>query len=816
MSTQTTTTSHLTGLHERLTVLPAAPAERATVLDDLARALARVGVHARGGALPTVGADDFDEASREAALRRVEEHERIRGELAAKLRRTRELQAVTANRRDEAAARARRMSAHLDDCDSLLERAGELTNAAEEARRDLEARRSDVETARGRLVLVDEQREAAAQMIDDAARQLGDLETSELDETTLRRELEAARAVLAETERIHAEANDHLRGIEQAMASRAGIRDHVLHERAELVSRVEAPLPDSRTVRDSLAAFDGDTRVGEPDLVARELAREWIEVDGELERIEAALPVPPSPDELAAAGRRLDQIEQTIAELEAAGRGPGLDPAARDEIEAAHEAVLEAEEAVDQSDGHDADMARLNEAREIEHAVLRRHGFDTYLDMIFAGPRPDGDAQEELLDTLRARRVAEDTLASLRAASDPPAIVTTLRTRRDRIYREAADMLGCDPGANVAELLYAHPVVPPNRTRALAETLTQHRIRPIGVAVREAAVSWLVELDQEVAGRQALRDEIDRLDRDMAALDDEDVQARVDLQAAHDRVSRTHADVGATLHRVRLFEDELSQRTTHDERREERLAAARQLRSQIAAVTEALERTEQEYASSLAAAEAAVAEAEDEVERATAALSDAVRRLKRISEALPPALRPRSGDDPLGELPRLRETLAAEVDRAESALSSATDDLDRTRAEIDDTQAQLDDHLAVVPTEDVGDDDRLRAVHEVVGAGDEPVVLVDPYTTCDDRIPLLDRLADEAGERPVVLLTDDAEVLGWAISLPDDMGAVTRVAAVTEHHPLGGDPDDHLTDRRAGGNGTPLPDDLPTRPDPVT
>jgi hypothetical protein len=39
---------------------------------------------------------------------RVEVHERVRGELAAKLRRARELQAVTANRRDEAAARARR------------------------------------------------------------------------------------------------------------------------------------------------------------------------------------------------------------------------------------------------------------------------------------------------------------------------------------------------------------------------------------------------------------------------------------------------------------------------------------------------------------------------------------------------------------------------------------------------------------------------------------------------------------------------------------------------------------------------------------
>ena len=66
-----------------------------------------------------------------------------------------------------------------------------------------------------------------------------------------------------------------------------------------------------------------------------------------------------------------------------------------------------------------------------------------------------------------------------------------------------------------------------------------------------------------------------------------------------------------------------------------------------------------------------------------------------------------------------------------------------------------------------------------------------------------------------MLLTDDPEVLGWAISLPDEVGAVTRVAAVTAHDDLDGESDDHLTDRRAGGNGTPLPDDLPTRPDPV-
>src|SRR4030095_11291821 len=106
--------------------------------------------------------------------------------LSAKLRRARELQAVTANRRDEAAARTRRMTAHLEDCDSLLERAGELTNAAEEARRTLDARRDDMATARSKLSMLEYTLVAAAEMVADAQDQLRDLEASELDEPTLR------------------------------------------------------------------------------------------------------------------------------------------------------------------------------------------------------------------------------------------------------------------------------------------------------------------------------------------------------------------------------------------------------------------------------------------------------------------------------------------------------------------------------------------------------------------------------------------------------------------------------------------------------
>jgi hypothetical protein len=65
-----------------------------------------------------------------------------------------------------------------------------------------------------------------------------------------------------------------------------------------------------------------------------------------------------------------------------------------------------------------------------------------------------------------------------------------------------------------------------------------------------------------------------------------------------------------------------------------------------------------------------------------------------------------------------------------------------------------------------------------VGAGDLPAVLDDPISDHpDEREALLDQLALASEKRPIVLLTDDPDILGWAISLPDDIGAVTRLAA---------------------------------------
>jgi hypothetical protein len=79
--------------------------------------------------------------------------------------------------------------------------------------------------------------------------------------------------------------------------------------------------------------------------------------------------------------------------------------------------------------------------------------------------------------------------------------------------------------------------------------------------------------------------------------------------------------------------------------------------------------------------------------------------------------------------------------------------------------------------------------------GETPVILDDPFAeVADRRDELLTELAACSEQRPVVLLTDDPEVLGWAIGLPPELGTVTRLSASTGpdrtsgHAPVGAQP----------------------------
>ena len=240
----------------------------------------------------------------------------------------------------------------------------------------------------------------------------------------------------------------------------------------------------------------------------------------------------------------------------------------------------------------------------------------------------------------------------------------------------------------------------------------------------------------------------------------------------------TNADVAEAAARVQLLESELVDRASQDERRLQRIAAAEQFRSQITAVTDALNRSNEEYHTVLADAERSVIEAEARGRAGGSATrrgppADAPHLRGPPRRCAPPA------DDPLTELPNLRETLAAEVDRADDGARRGQRPARRGRGRDRRTQGQLDAHLEVVPTEDIGHDDLADAV-DLVGAGTTPVVLDDPFAQSPDELDdLLDRLVAASAARPIVLLTDDPDTLGWAIGLPADVGTVTRLPTPT-------------------------------------
>lgn len=776
----------LAGLHPRLTVLQAAPHERSSLTEHLARLCPHVLDDALEDPLEDVSpaADDdhvtvaspgdLDALAQEAARQRVDGHARRREELMAAMRSARDVQTSAATRRDEAAARAQRMSSHLDECDALIEEATEVTTAAEETARTLDNCQADLEAARERRAVVVDQREAATRVIDDARAQLEELHPAEMDENTLRRRLDETGEELRAAQDAHEEAAERLHAHRAQAQQNAELREQIVRERGELEARIEAPLYDPGPMRAALSAFDNDVEPGQVDPVAQGLAREWDELDAELQRIEATLPPSPPQQELVSAEHQLGEIQNIVAELEATSRHARLDPVARDEIEAAHEAVLVAEEAVGQAMGGPEAARELEAARAAEQEVLARYGYATYLDLVMAEPEAS-DADAELLNALRARRHAEDTVTSLWAATEPPESVIALRTRRDRVYREAAEMLSCDPGDRGPELLGAHPVVPPGRTQELARVLAAYGVYPVGVSVRDAAIDLLLGIEREIAIREQLGDDIERLEAELVALDQQHAHQAGDIDELVRSEQTTAARLNAIAEEFEALDGELRDRMTSEERRLQRVAAAEELRAQIAAVSEALERSDEDYELQVAEAEAAVADAERALEDATAAISQAARKVRRISEALPAPLRPKVGHDPLAGLPALHEVLASEAERAEAAVTAANRELERARSTIRETQAGLDALVADNPADVVITADLRTATRDLVGDGEQPMVLDDPFAflTDDERAETLDELAQAASHRPVVLLTDHAGTLGWAIGLPDEIGAVT-------------------------------------------
>ena len=747
-------------LHRRLTVALASASDRAQLAALIAGDLGAVG-SAKGPHL--LRSEDLWQAADGFAQEREADRQAERSKRAAVAARAThdfdtarlQLDHLTGRRTAliDGAQWASGLGEELAAREAALAAAAEALDAAQHERR---AAQQDIDR-------VMEQRAAAAAAIEEADRELAEMAGSGMDETALRRELEAAGQAVQQARDAHDEARARLEELQLEATGLRVRREALAPETPAVEADVDVELV--RAVHDALGSVQGVRIDGEVDREAASLADAWTAITDDLRTM--AAPGAAADGSLAAAERRLAAATEALVAMDEAVAASTLAPADRAALDAAHAELLEAEEAVTRRRVTGSAKRRLEQAQAAERALLDQHGFGSYLDVVLTGGRSvaSDPAREQAEREHFEAKLAVEALRRI-APSSPEAI--ELRAERDRLHRQVTELLGVDPGDAVVPLLRSHRPVSPLLQVELKEALERVGIRPVGISLEAAAESFLSvhplpDLDAEPIDTSTHGD-ASRLE--LAAIEARTVALEAELADAEAQVDRTAEELQMAERSVGAFENELTVRAGEDLSRLQRFAAAEQLRAQIEAVAATLRRAEEAARSTLAEVEQSVTAAEATFDSASADLSDLARRARQLAEELPIDQRPEG--EVLGSLDVLCERLRAhadvlqpELDQAEVALAAATRRMDEA---LDAAQA-LGPKGAGPIAEDLCDG--LAGLLEVeprdtVLLLDEPFVGVDT----DVRGQLLERVRAVSADRQVVLLTADADVLGWAIELP--------------------------------------------------
>ncbi|MEO7430353.1 MAG: hypothetical protein ABIY48_13330, partial [Acidimicrobiales bacterium] len=407
-------------------------------------------------------------------------------------------------------------------------------------------------------------------------------------------------------------------------------------------------------------------------------------------------------------------------------------------------------------------------------SLLERFGFGSYLDVVLTGGRtptaiPERLAAERAFLAAQARR---DSLLRTQPASPE---LEYLHSERARLLAHVVHHIGVDPGERVIELLRAHPVVPGAAVDGLRNALASVGLVPVGRGLAEVADEWLrhqATVADDHRRARATVEEIEveladlagRRDRLAAALSD----ARLAEAGAAEQLDLASRSVGAV-------EAELSVRAGEDSSRLQRFVAADQLRTQVEALGATLARAERDATAELDRATEAAGTAEVAFDRAQGAQGDLARRARQLAEELPIDRRP-AGDrlatlEALAELLRDHaEVLRPAIDAAEVAVAAATAKVDGAFAE-----AEAAGTGAGGPRSDDVVDGFVSVLEKGV---DEVIVLDEPFAGLDDalRPRLLELVLEHSGQ--LLLLTEDPELLGWAIGLPAAQATVAAADSV--------------------------------------
>ncbi|MGZ4707326.1 MAG: hypothetical protein ACXWBN_01135 [Acidimicrobiales bacterium] len=577
---------------------------------------------------------------------------------------------------------------------------------------ELDAARARQRSARETLSILREAADRARNDHADAAARLRQAATALADAG--RRE-EAARAGAA---------------LDEAMGPAAD-RDELIATEADLVAqleRLEQGLDelsglDTRPIQVLLDAIRNPAQVElVPSERASQLADEFVTLQRQVDDLEARLET-----EGRGTAGALARLEAARTELSAAEKGmqkPNLSPDDVEELEAAHQAVLEMQDKVGGRVGRRANQQRLEEAMAAEQAVLDRVGFPTWSAYVMgAGLLAIDPMAEQRLERAQAEMAAAEahwaTVAEMIEA-DPEH--RALLDRLESVYLEAFDLLGGDDEQADLEAALRSVQVPKREvsTDELVDALA-YQLELVGLNLGTDTPG----VDRTIMAADAFLAEVQGISDRVAELEVERDRVQVDLADCRATIERVDA-VAAANPTIDLTESASAA--------EAAAADTDALRAELDRATE----EQADYADSLEARLALV-------DAATQVEAVATSRLMKIAATL-------------------SETAAAQPAAGEAARPESDPDFD-VDSDAGGPEA-IEFYLLA----------RLAAQRSVSYAGSVPMVIDDAFLGLDaDEIrSLLGKLEQVSESVQIIYLSDDPMIVDWTASV-----GLSRAAAVS-------------------------------------
>jgi hypothetical protein len=531
---------------------------------------------------------------------------------------------------------------------------------------------------------------------------------------------------------------------------------------------VLAPMPEAIALADELAVLEVELRSAD--------ARSGRRVGGRME-----------------ARARLDAANEALLEAEQAVRSPELDRDLVQRLELVHADLLEA---IEKAEGRFAGaraQRRVEAHRAEENAILDELGLTSYSDFLMGSSLLHIDHDKEAaLDAARAElSAAEDAWRALDEETDAELARAQQMERRRALLEEARGLLGhpvaSDAAIDELRALRIEVEPSPEITAGLRQALDD-----AGVALGDedlergdlvlVAETWLTEAGEAGQREVAMRAELGRLRGElaevMAALEVAEAaggRSREEDRAERVAAARARCEAAEERHRAHLeAEEEVTTLV-------EELATAAEV-ERIAA--EAAVGADAE----LAAAVEREAEASANRERVEAELAVVVQEEAELAEVL------RAQEDHVGEEPEvLKAALAfaegthAQAVEAAVGTASVLSGLAAERHRAKQDLAVLQDGAAPVEVTHLAEEvewyllARLAAQRSVSLGGSLPLVLDDALSglSPEDVEHVLGRLERMSEAVQVVVISDDPVIASWATRAGADRAAVVRPQPVS-------------------------------------